>query len=143
MLVLIALWGLGVLEPGAGPAVNTWTALTALAAATIARVLNEPIARYFSRPRPFEVTVLQPLVAHERGESFPSNHATGGFALAGAFLSHPGAHALLVALALLLSLSRVYTGLHYLTDVLAGAVTGTLVATGVWVTATHGFHLLI
>ncbi len=57
--------------------------------------------------------------------SFPSGHAAGSFAFA-LFVSRlePRAAWLLVPLASLVSLSRVALGVHYPTDVLAGALLG-------------------
>jgi undecaprenyl-diphosphatase len=60
--------------------------------------------------------------------SFPSGHAAGSFAFA-AFVSRLDGRLawLLFPLASLVALSRVALGMHYPTDVLAGAVLGTLV----------------
>lgn len=103
-------------------------AISAVVAAIAARVVNEPISRYFARPRPFEQESFQALVWHEPGQGFPSNHATGAFALAVGMGLVPGYREILYVLAVLLGLSRVYGGLHYLTDVIAGVLHGTLVA---------------
>ncbi|QSO49121.1 phosphatase PAP2 family protein [Alicyclobacillus mengziensis] len=108
-------------------------AVTSVVSAMFARLLNEPITRVSNRPRPFEQSLVPPLLRHDEGGSFPSNHATGAFALAFGFLQHTPYPLtwyffILVILAVLLALARVYTGLHYLTDVLAGSVNGMVVA---------------
>ncbi|MCL6626725.1 phosphatase PAP2 family protein [Alicyclobacillus shizuokensis] len=101
---------------------------SAIAAAVLARAINELVTRVFRRPRPFERLSFLPLLAHERGGSFPSNHATGAFALAVSMTGVPGVGLILFVLAVLLAISRVYVGLHYPTDVLAGVLHGTFVA---------------
>ena len=108
-------------------------AVTSIAAAMLARMLNEPITRLANRPRPFEQSVVPPLLGHDEGGSFPSNHATGAFALAFGFFPHEpypltSYFVILLILALLLAAARVYAGLHYLTDVLVGSVNGAIVA---------------
>jgi undecaprenyl-diphosphatase len=60
-------------------------------------------------------------------ESFPSNHALNNFAIAAFFFTiwkRKRNVAWLFAGALLISLGRVYEGLHYPSDVLGGAVIG-------------------
>ncbi|MBF8377018.1 phosphatase PAP2 family protein [Alicyclobacillus mali] len=126
MLALIAIAASGWLGQ-ARSASSVWAAAASVAAAVIVRVAHEPISRAARRPRPFEVEPIQTLVAHEPGESFPSNHAAGGFALAlGGW--HLGAVAyVMLALAIWLALARIYCGLHYPSDVIAGAASGAVV----------------
>jgi membrane-associated phospholipid phosphatase len=71
---------------------------------------------------------LPPLTGTPTGLSFPSAHASTSFAGALSYrrLGLPAAP--LYALAAGLSLSRVYLGVHYPSDVLGGAVAGTLLA---------------
>ena len=80
----------------------------------------------FQRPRPCNVLtdVLVPLGC--RGSfSFPSNHAINNFAAA-AFFSrlYPKYKIILFTTATLVSISRIYLGLHYPSDILGGAVIG-------------------
>jgi undecaprenyl-diphosphatase len=128
MLALIALAGSGFGLAGPDRQTAASTGVAAVTAAVLGRIVNEPVSRAFARPRPFEILGVSPLFGHERGESFPSNHATGAFALAVGMMSVPGYGAVLMTLAVLLCLARVYGGLHHLTDVVAGALHGTLVA---------------
>ena len=84
-----------------------------------------------ARIRPYEVVEgLHRIIEAQVDLSFPSGHAGSSFAAAVViFLVCPkkaGIPALV--LAFLIMLSRLYVGVHYPTDVLAGMVTGTLIA---------------
>lgn len=59
--------------------------------------------------------------------SFPSGHTTAAFTV-GVMVSlfYPAAAFLLIILACLVGISRIYLGVHYPTDVFAGAILGTL-----------------
>jgi membrane-associated phospholipid phosphatase len=89
--------------------------------------LNTAIKLVVRRPRP-QLRGLKPLIATPTTLSFPSAHASTAFAGAFAY-SRLGLPALpLYALAAKLSYSRLYLGVHYPSDVLAGALLGTGVA---------------
>jgi undecaprenyl-diphosphatase len=61
----------------------------------------------------------------ESGFSFPSGHATAAFvSLPYLIKSKPKLKALWITLALIIAISRVYIGVHYPSDVLAGAIIG-------------------
>jgi undecaprenyl-diphosphatase len=77
------------------------------------------------RHRPF-VPQLGP---HETTHSFPSGHAATSFACATVLSAFaPRLRLPLYALAVLIAFSRLYNGVHYPTDVVAGAVLGALTA---------------
>ncbi|OLE64898.1 MAG: hypothetical protein AUG03_07360 [Acidobacteria bacterium 13_1_20CM_2_68_14] len=62
-------------------------------------------------------------------DSFPSGHAASVFAVATVFASFcPRLAGPLYTLAAAVSLGRVYLGRHYVSDIVAGAIIGTLVA---------------
>jgi membrane-associated phospholipid phosphatase len=89
--------------------------------------LNTAIKLVVRRRRP-QLAGLDPVVATPTTLSFPSAHASTAFAGALAY-SRVGAPALpLYALAAGLSYSRLYLGVHYPSDVLAGALIGTAFA---------------
>src|SRR4029078_6397487 len=76
------------------------------------------------------------LIAHSSDPSFPSDHATGAFALAfGIWLYDRTIGALLLAVAALLSFARVFVGTHYPGDVVAGAAIGIAVTAALYLAA--------
>ncbi len=103
----------------------------ALWAAVLAMLVQIPFAYLWFRPRPFavleDVVKLADRMATEK--SFPSAHATLAFALAGAIAlrNRKWGNALL-CMAALVAFGRVAAGVHYPTDVVAGAIVGLLAA---------------
>ncbi len=87
---------------------------------------NQAIKFTVRRRRP-ELADLPQLTPTVSRLSFPSAHATTSFAAARAYTSLAPAWALYAA-ALAFALSRPYLGVHYPSDVLAGAALGTAVA---------------
>lgn len=82
-----------------------------------------------ARIRPYHVIEgLQPLVKKPREFSFPSGHAGSSFASACIlFRKLPKKYGIwALVLAALISVSRIYVGVHYPTDILAGVITGIL-----------------
>ena len=68
---------------------------------------------------------LRPLVRVPSSLSFPSSHAAMSFAAAGVLTYfYPQLFALFYGLALVMSWSRVYVGVHYPSDVVAGTAIG-------------------
>jgi undecaprenyl-diphosphatase len=106
-----------------------WAVINATAAAAIALGLNQIIIRIWDRPRPFMVHPAIMLLTPSRDPSFPSDHATFAFAIAFAlFLAIRRVGVIALLLAALISFARVYTGEHYVSDVLGGALVGGSVA---------------
>jgi undecaprenyl-diphosphatase len=89
----------------------------------IAIGLNYVIKAIVKRPRPV-LEGLPPLGGAPSSLSFPSAHATSSFAVATAMTRVEPIAALAFLLAITLSLGRPYLGMHYPSDVLAGALLG-------------------
>jgi undecaprenyl-diphosphatase len=90
-----------------------------------ADLLTALIKHAVPRHRPFE----HQLGPSERTHSFPSGHTATAFAGATVLSAFAPRYRLaFYALACLIGFSRLYNGVHYPTDVAAGAVLGTLVA---------------
>jgi membrane-associated phospholipid phosphatase len=88
--------------------------------------LNFAVKLVVRRRRP-QLDGLEPLSPTVSALSFPSAHATTSFAASRAFSSVAPA-APLYAAAIALALSRPYLGVHYPSDIVAGAILGTAVA---------------
>jgi undecaprenyl-diphosphatase len=114
--------------------------------ATVAIVdtfLNKGLKAIFARTRPEDIV---PLI-EQGGYAFPSGHSVTSMAFYGLLLflvqtrmeDRKKANALSVVLILLIALigpSRIYLGVHYPTDVLAGWAEGIFVATAVYLLVT-------
>lgn len=91
--------------------------------------INEIIRHFWFRARPFVEHDVNQLIEHSTSSSFPSNHAACAFAIAfSIFLYSKKKGSLWLLLALLIAVSRVFVGVHYPTDVVAGAGLGIFVS---------------
>jgi len=86
------------------------------------------LRRLIDAPRPCELYRIEEKTAfHRGGASFPSRHAFSAFAIGTqmAFV-YPIAAAAVLILGVIISISRVLLGRHFLRDVAAGALAGIL-----------------
>lgn len=103
----------------------------ALVSALVSRgIVVELIKTLVDRPRPFELFEVAALIEKEAGKSFPSGHAVIFFSFAFAFYGTKWFWPFL-ALATLASLARVYTGIHFPSDILASVVIAAITVWGV------------
>jgi undecaprenyl-diphosphatase len=106
-----------------------WGALVAGGGAALALGINQVIIHLWERPRPFMSHSATLLLAPSHDPSFPSDHAAFAFAVAvGICFAWRRVGMLALLLAALLSFARVYTGEHYVGDVVAGGLIGAGVA---------------
>lgn len=96
---------------------------------------NVLLKNLVARIRPYEAVYgLERLVEKQKDFSFPSGHTGSSFSTAVIILlGMPKKYGIpAIVLAFLISFSRLYVGVHYPTDVLCGAVIGTVVAVVVY-----------
>lgn len=103
--------------------------IIALAAALFAGLLarfavGSTIRYFYPRPRPFITYHVHQLIS-ENSSSFPSGHSLFFFAFSTVVFSYSRKLGMLsYALTILICLARVAAGIHYPTDILAGAILG-------------------
>lgn len=99
-----------------------------LSAAAVGLFANQLIIAVWHRPRPFEAhRQIVPLLPATHDASFPSDHASAAFGIAfGVLFVVRRAGVVFLACAVLIGASRVLAGMHYPTDVFAGAIIGFL-----------------
>ena len=119
------------LFPGARRELTRRAGVAAAASVGAALLIAHVLATAIDRPRPFvaHAATIHPFLVHAADPGFPSEHATAAFAIATAValrLRLPGA--IILALAALLAAGRVFLGLHYPSDVVAGAALGAAIA---------------
>ena len=109
-------------------------AVAAALASIVALEVAQVISGFWDRPRPYEGHLEAHLfVAASPDPSFPSDHATVAFAIAISILLRNRRLGLItLAMAALVGLSRIVVGVHYPSDVAAGALLGTLAALLIW-----------
>lgn len=103
----------------------------------LALLINVVISHVWFRPRPFAVLPkgsLTQLIPHGPDASFPSDHTSGsfGFAAASWGTNQKWISWSFTTLAVIVMFARVYVGVHWPTDVIAGFIVGTLSGRIMW-----------
>ena len=128
ILMAVSFWFVG--RSSGERDINRRVVLSAAIAGALGLVLAQTISHFYYHPRPFadRGDVIQ-LVSHGADSSFPSEHAVGAFAVAGSILwLRRGWGFLALGVAALVGLARIYVGIHYPADILAGAAIGLAVS---------------
>jgi undecaprenyl-diphosphatase len=99
----------------------------------LAFILGLAASQVYAEQRPFTTHHdIHRLISHAAGQSFPSDHATAAFALGFAMLVFVSRTwgLVLLGLAVVIGLARIYTGVHYPGDIL-GSLAVVLLALGI------------
>ncbi len=138
IMVAITTWGVPLLV--AAVVLQWWSAndrrhvryacVSAGLAFVIGLGANQIMLLFVHRIRPYDAAVSHLLIAPTADWSFPSDHATAAFAIVASFtLARLPVRAFVFGVvAIVICFSRVYVGMHYLSDVVGGAAMGTLAA---------------
>jgi undecaprenyl-diphosphatase len=118
---------------------SSWrrAAVAAVLSAGLALAAAKVISELVDRARPFVADAhgVHLFSAHAADPGFPSDHATAAFAIATAIvLRKRGWGIFALVAATVLSVGRVALGVHYPSDVLAGAALGAAAAFALWFT---------
>ena len=132
MLILGLMWlWFSTDEPASSGLLAKKTVIAAILAMAFANLAVLVLNEVYFRPRPFAEVELNLLFYRPTDSSFPSNPAALSFALAFSVLQRQrGLGLTLLALATVWSLSRVFAGVFYVTDVAVGAAIGVIIAWG-------------
>jgi membrane-associated phospholipid phosphatase len=107
-----------------------------VAAVVIAFAAAHVAGMLLSEARPFVMLAQQPLFAHAADNAFPSDHVTAGMSMIAARIG-PRGRILTVIIVALVGVARIVAGVHWLDDIVGGAIIGLAVA---WlVTIAWGF----
>ncbi|MGC8964711.1 MAG: phosphatase PAP2 family protein [Brevinematia bacterium] len=90
-------------------------------------LLQKIIKNIFTRKRPYikHRTKIKNLIVPPDRYSFPSGHTAGAFVVFFSFLRfYPEISIIVLVIAIIIGFSRIYLGVHYLTDVIFGIIIG-------------------
>lgn len=109
--------------------------VAAVLSAGLALAIGKVVSEAVDRARPFvaDPGAVHLFSRHAADAGFPSDHATAAFAIAVAIVLRKRAWGIAALIAAtVLSIGRVAIGVHYPSDVLAGAALGAAAALGLW-----------
>ncbi len=124
-----------------------WVSLNIIVAYLFSGIMAQVLKRLFMAPRPKEIIAGRLYRSFIDGitgvgwDSFPSGHTTSVFALAtimALYVNKKRWGLIFLVIAMMVGYSRIYLGQHFLQDVIAGAILGTV--TGLIVYALFNFR---
>lgn len=93
-------------------------------------VLVTRFRNWIDRPRPFDVLDVTPLEHHSSGHSFPSLHCSSSFVITmSLFYINTILGVIGLIVSIFVAVSRLFAGVHYPSDILAGILIGLLFGT--------------
>ena len=104
---------------------NLYLFLAPILSAVAARLLNEVVHLFYKKERPAHLASVNVLIPIPKNHSFPSGHASFFFGMSFVlfFYSFPLAVFFVIA-SCLIGIARVFCGVHWFKDILAGALVG-------------------
>ncbi len=104
-----------------------------MTAGSAAWLLAQALKSTVDRPRPYEMDGVRRIIRPPTGTSFPSGHAAVATAVMSVMSDHLDGRrrAALAATGAWVPITRIYAGVHYPSDVMAGAGMGLLLAAAV------------
>jgi membrane-associated phospholipid phosphatase len=109
--------------------------LAALITAAVASVLAQKLAEIIGMPRPFVLGLSPPYIEHGIRGALPSAHATVMFTVALVFCIRAATRQLglaILAIAALTGWARVYVGVHFPFDIVAGLLLAAVITLVFW-----------
>lgn len=96
----------------------------------LSAIMGEGVIKHlFKRGRPFTKSNTRLIISKPATYSFPSGHAFSSFAAADMLSIYFSSYGIIFwTIAFLISISRIYLNVHYLSDVIAGCLLGILCA---------------
>lgn len=92
-----------------------------------ALIITTIIRKIINAPRPYDIYNINPLISHHSGESFPSRHTACATIIAFACFNVNYVLGIICFLiSIYVGMSRIIGGVHFIKDVLAGALISSL-----------------
>lgn len=109
------------------PKVGRWGLVLLISLLISTIIVNLFIKPYVARIRPFDRLMLDVIIEKPKDFSFPSGHTTAGFGTAIVFMYiNKKLGILALMFAVLMGISRMYLMVHFPTDVIVGAIIGSI-----------------
>ena len=108
---------------------RTWGVLILASLAFEFVICNMILKPSIARIRPYDLLGYDIIIPPEKDFSFPSGHTSAAFAAAVVIFKYRKSYGIAaLTAATVIAFSRLYLGVHFLTDILAGAVVGAVAA---------------